>query len=33
MEKRISCLTVDEKEKKAYCVIEDPDDTLVYFNL
>ncbi|RHR91209.1 BF3164 family lipoprotein [Parabacteroides sp. AF14-59] len=32
-DKRITCLTVDEKSKKAYCIIEDPEDKLVYFDL
>lgn len=32
-DKRITCLTVDEKSKKGYCIIEDPEDKLVYFNL
>jgi hypothetical protein len=27
------CLYIDEKEEKGYIIIEDPDDTLMYFNL
>ncbi|WP_234367870.1 BF3164 family lipoprotein [Parabacteroides pacaensis] len=31
--KRITCLAVEEKDKKGYCIIEDPEDKLVYFDL
>lgn len=31
--KRITCLTVDEKEGVGYCIVRDPEDTLVSFEL
>lgn len=31
--KRISCLTIDENNTRAYCSIETPEDKLVYFNI
>ena len=31
--KRITCLAVDEKEGVGYCIIRDPEDTLVSFKL
>lgn len=31
--KRITCLAVDEEEKTGYCIIQDPEDTLVSFKL
>lgn len=31
--KRITCLAVDEKEGVGYCIVRDPEDTLVSFNL
>lgn len=31
--KRITCLAVDEMDKKGYCIIEDPEDKLVCFDL
>jgi hypothetical protein len=31
--KIISCLTIDETEKRGYIIAEDPDDTLMYFDL
>lgn len=31
--KPILCLTVDEKNNKGYCIIEDPEEKLFYFNL
>lgn len=32
-EKNITCLFIDEKENRGYIIIQDPDDTLAYFNL
>lgn len=32
-DKRISCLSVDETAQKAYCIIEDPEDKFVSFDL
>ena len=32
-DKGIKCLTVDEREEKAYLVVEDPDDSLMYFDM
>ena len=31
--KRITCFCIDEKEGKGYCIIRDPEDTLVSFSL
>jgi len=31
--KKIICLTIDKKEKKGYCVIEDPEEHLAWFNI
>jgi hypothetical protein len=31
--KRITCLTIDEKEKKGYVIAQNPDDTLMYFDI
>ncbi|MCC8146221.1 MAG: TolB-like 6-bladed beta-propeller domain-containing protein [Bacteroidales bacterium] len=33
LDKKITCLTIDEKENKAYAIIEDPDDSLITFDL
>lgn len=29
----INCLSIDEEEKKAYCIVKDPEDKLVYFEM
>ena len=31
--KHITCFTIDEKEKRGYCIIRDPEDKLVSFSL
>ena len=31
--KNISCLVIDEEEKRGYVIAKDPDDSLMYFNL
>jgi hypothetical protein len=31
--KSISCLVIDEEEKRGYVIAEDPDDSLMYFDL
>lgn len=32
-DKRIVCLAIDENNKQGYCIIEDPEDKLVFFDL
>ena len=32
-DKTITCLSIDENSNRGYCIIEDPEDKLVYFDL
>lgn len=32
-DKRITCLAIDDNKKQGYCIIEDPEDKLVFFEL
>lgn len=32
-DKKITCLTIDEKAGRGYCIIEDPEETLAFFEL